>query len=181
MSKSGLPYFLKRQRKRLREFNINFASVKIRGRCAETWKRICCSTFVNVCKKTKIMKVETPSIAWHNRDRVSSIDFQPKPHPKPTQNGGTRIATGGDDNHVVVSWEFLKNSVKFLITFSQIWELVTVENGKIEPQCVCDLSRHQNSVNAVRWSPDGKILASADTGNYLTTHKCQKDSLNFDL
>jgi len=91
------------------------------------------------------MKVETPSIAWHNRDRVSSIDFQPKPHPKPTQNGGTRIATGGDDNHVI------------------IWELFTNEQGKIEVKCVCDLSRHQNSVNAVRWSPDGKILASADT------------------
>lgn len=49
------------------------------------------------------MKVETPQIAWHNRDRVSSISIQPQPHPKPTKEGGTRIATGGDDTHVVVS------------------------------------------------------------------------------
>ena len=49
------------------------------------------------------MKVFTPLIAWHNRDRVSAIDFQPVPHPRPTKDGGTRIATGGDDNHVIVS------------------------------------------------------------------------------
>ena len=49
------------------------------------------------------MKVWTPLIAWHNRDRVSAIDFQPFPHPKPTKDGGTRIATGGDDKHVIVS------------------------------------------------------------------------------
>ena len=46
----------------------------------------------------------------------------------------------------------------------QIWEFVTNEAGRIEPQCVCDLTRHQSSVSAVRWSPDGKLLASADLG-----------------
>ena len=50
----------------------------------------------------------------------------------------------------------------------KIWELVTdPETGKLEPQCICDVSRHQNSVNAVRWSPDGKCLASADTGTII--------------
>ena len=49
------------------------------------------------------MKVWTPPIAWHNRDRVSTIDFQLVPYPKSTKDGGTRIATGGDDNHVIVS------------------------------------------------------------------------------
>ena len=57
-------------------------------------------------KNLETMKVFTPLIAWHNRDRVSAIDFQPVPHPRPTKDGGTRIATGGDDNHVIVSSEF---------------------------------------------------------------------------
>ena len=57
-------------------------------------------------KNLLTMKVFTPLIAWHNRDRVSAIDFQPVPHPRPTKDGGTRIATGGDDNHVIVSGEF---------------------------------------------------------------------------
>ena len=30
------------------------------------------------------------------------------------------------------------------------------------PTCICDLSRHQNSVTVVRWSRDGKLLASGD-------------------
>ena len=30
------------------------------------------------------------------------------------------------------------------------------------PTCICDLSRHQNSVTVVRWSKDGKLLASGD-------------------
>jgi len=89
------------------------------------------------------MKVQTPQIAWHNRDRVSSVSIQPFPYPTPTKEGGTRIATSGDDCHVV------------------IWEFVTNE-GRIEPQCVSDLTRHQSSVSAVRWSPDGTTLASAD-------------------
>merc|ERR1712223_1866803 len=91
----------------------------------------------------KNMKVQTPQIAWHNRDRVSSVSIQPFAYPTPTKEGGTRIATCGDDCHVV------------------IWEFVTNE-GRIEPQCVSDLTRHQSSVSAVRWSPDGTTLASAD-------------------
>jgi len=96
---------------------------------------------VEFCEKN--MKVQTPQIAWHNRDRVSSVSIQPFPYPTPTKEGGTRIATSGDDCHVV------------------IWEFVTNE-GRIEPQCVSDLTRHQSSVSAVRWSPDGTTLASAD-------------------
>ena len=58
------------------------------------------------------MKVQTPQIAWHNRDRVSSVSIQPFAYPTPLKEGGTRIATGGDDTHVVVSDTYLL--IKFL-------------------------------------------------------------------
>lgn len=48
---------------------------------------------------SQTMKVETPQISWHNRDRIAGIDFQPKPYP----NDKIRLASGGDDKHVVVS------------------------------------------------------------------------------
>ena len=32
---------------------------------------------------------------------------------------------------------------------------------------MCDINLHQNSVNALRWSPDGKVLASADTDSAI--------------
>jgi len=101
------------------------------------------------------MKVSTPTISWHNRERVSSVDFQPVAHPRPTSGAAPgsgfdcRMATAGDDKHVV------------------IWELTVDESGKMEPGCLCDLNRHQNSVNVVRWSTNGKLLASGDTDSTI--------------
>ncbi len=45
----------------------------------------------------------------------------------------------------------------------KIWELVTDETGKVEPDCICDLVMHQNGINSLRWSPDGQTLASGDS------------------
>ncbi|XP_040563392.1 chromatin assembly factor 1 subunit B isoform X2 [Lepeophtheirus salmonis] len=86
------------------------------------------------------MKVSTPSISWHNRERISSIDFQGTHWPNEKHN---RLASGGDDKHVV------------------IWD----SNGSLN--CLADLNRHQNSVNVVRWSKDGKYLASGDTDSAI--------------
>lgn len=71
------------------------------------------------------MKVWTPMIAWHNRERVSSVDFQPQPYPRPTKDGGTRVATAGDDNHVTVS-DFLwkKGLFAFWKTNNMIYVIV---------------------------------------------------------
>jgi len=60
------------------------------------------------------MKVVTPAVAWHDRQRVAAIDFQPCPWPLPSEDmhkkvvegqrreKSIRVATGGDDKHVVV-------------------------------------------------------------------------------
>ena len=36
------------------------------------------------------------------------------------------------------------------------------DEGKVDLDCLCDLTRHQRAVNIVRWSPDGTLLASGD-------------------
>ena len=51
-----------------------------------------------------------------------------------------------------------------LVLFLQIWEVELDEKGKLEPKFLCDLNRHQSAVNIVRWSKDGKMLASGDNG-----------------
>ena len=51
-----------------------------------------------------------------------------------------------------------------VVLFLQIWEVELDEKGKLEPKFLCDLNRHQSAVNIVRWSKDGKMLASGDNG-----------------
>lgn len=70
------------------------------------------------------MKVQTPQIAWHNRDRVSSVSIQPFAYPTPLKEGGTRIATGGDDTHVVVSDTYLLNKISLFRNFAEILEIL---------------------------------------------------------
>lgn len=84
------------------------------------------------------MKCKIPEIAYHNKDPVLSVDFQPG------SSSPCRLASGGADTHVV------------------IWTTVVDEEGKVDLDCLCDLTRHQRAVNIVRWSPDGTLLASGD-------------------
>eukprot|EP00095_Tigriopus_kingsejongensis_P003471 maker-scaffold13_size735724-snap-gene-6.28 protein:Tk03471 transcript:maker-scaffold13_size735724-snap-gene-6.28-mRNA-1 annotation:"GI20194" len=98
------------------------------------------------------MKTLTPAMAWHNRDRVSSLDWQPRPQPEDRLER-PRLATGGDDHHVVI-WE---------VHFGVESEKPSVPIVRV----LCDLARHQNSVNVVRWSADGTLLASGDTDSYI--------------
>lgn len=62
------------------------------------------------------MKCTIPEISWHNRDPVLSVDIQPKIAGTPTGKlDFNRLASGGTDSHVLVSFYLL-----FFIKFSMI-------------------------------------------------------------
>jgi len=97
------------------------------------------------------MKCKIPEIAYHNKDPVLSVDFQPGSSPP------CRLASGGADTHVV------------------IWKTVVDDEGKVDMDCLCDLTRHQRAVNIVRWSPDGSLLASGDDESVIILWQQRED------
>ncbi|KXJ83040.1 hypothetical protein RP20_CCG009652 [Aedes albopictus] len=104
------------------------------------------------------MKCQIPEISWHNRDPVLSVDIQP-------QTGGGdkgdfyRLASGGTDSHVLI-WYMTQSA----------------ECGTISLDVVADLARHQRAVNAVRWSPNGELLASGDDESVIFIWKQKSDT-----
>ncbi|XP_055920580.1 chromatin assembly factor 1 subunit B [Eupeodes corollae] len=98
------------------------------------------------------MKCKIPEISWHNRDPVLSVDIQPKTE----ESSLYRLASGGTDSHVL------------------IWSLSLNESGEVSLEVAADLTRHQRAVNAVKWSPNGKLLASGDDESVVFIWK-QKD------
>lgn len=97
------------------------------------------------------MKCVIPEIAFHNRDPVLSLDFQPLQPGQPV-----RLATAGSDTHVV------------------IWGIRRDEEDKVELDCLSDLTRHQRAVNIVRWSPNGQFLASGDDESVIIVWKMKE-------
>ncbi|XP_047497003.1 chromatin assembly factor 1 subunit B-like isoform X1 [Penaeus chinensis] len=104
------------------------------------------------------MKCTIPEISWHNRDPVLAIDIQPNP-----PDGVYRLATAGTDTHIV------------------IWQLRILDNGGVSVEALSDLTRHNRAVNAVRFSPDGEILASADDEAAVILWKKQQESSSSDI
>ncbi|CAG5122874.1 unnamed protein product [Candidula unifasciata] len=83
------------------------------------------------------MKVVTPEISWHERDPVYSVDFQPGLWPV------QRIASGGVDKIV------------------RIWQMTLDSEGKAQVDFLSNLRRHTATVNVVRFSRNGELLATA--------------------
>ena len=82
------------------------------------------------------MKFCTPQIVWHDKDPVYSIDFH---H---VEGEEWRLASGGTDKDI------------------KIWKVI-YQDGKIKLEFLAHLSRHTRPVNTVRFSPNGKLLATA--------------------
>jgi chromatin assembly factor 1 subunit B len=88
------------------------------------------------------MKLTTPQIVWHSKEPVFSADFH--------HSGELwRLATGGADKDI------------------KIWKVVREEGGKVKILFMASLSRHSGSVNVVRFSPNGELLASAGDDNVV--------------
>lgn len=103
------------------------------------------------------MKCQIPEISWHNRDPVLSVDIQPRP--AGDKGDFYRLASGGTDSHVLI-WYMTQNA----------------ECGTISLDVVADLARHQRAVNAVRWSPNGELLASGDDESVIFIWKLKGDT-----
>ncbi|CAH1999988.1 unnamed protein product [Acanthoscelides obtectus] len=99
------------------------------------------------------MKCTIPEISWHNREPVLSVDIHP------ISSEFYKLASGGGDSHVL------------------IWQMTITENGAVKQEVVSDLTRHQRAVNCVRWSPEGKFLASADDDAYIIVWQLKTDNV----
>lgn len=121
----------------------------------------------NYKNKAPSMKVELPVIVWHgSKERILSIDFHPF---------NNEFVTGGSD-------EFNPKEVGEEDGYAKIWEvtpgqaeLVTFRYG---------LQAHQSNINAVKFSPDGRYLATGSDDkmiiiweireNFVSTSSSQK-------
>jgi WD40 repeat protein len=88
------------------------------------------------------------------RHAIYSIDFQP--------NGG-RLATGGGDCSVKL-W-----NTEFLIS---------CDDANLDQALLATLSTHTKSVNVVRWSKDGRFLASGSDDCYILIYKYSSDAIS---
>lgn len=119
------------------------------------------------------MKCQIPEISWHNRDPVLSVDFQPKTD---DSDGFIRLASGGSG----INYEkFIDTYTIQLISYFTdshviIWYVIE-DDDAVRLDLASDLTRHQKAVNCVRWSPNGKYLASCDDECVIFIWKKKED------
>lgn len=100
------------------------------------------------------MRVVTPQIAFHQKegknDPILGVDVHPSLNV---------VATAGSDNEVKL-WRL---------------DLEKLVEGESPFSFLCGVQAHNASVNAVRFSPDGKKLASCSDDNGVAVFECKAD------
>ncbi|EKX72575.1 WD domain, G-beta repeat domain containing protein [Theileria equi strain WA] len=120
-------------------------------------------------------RVFLPQILWHSKDnkrcdRVYSLDFQPIVSPDPKVGDENlvnrksvtclRLATGGADEFVHI-WQILIHNQAPQYTHFVNQSLKKDEfEQPLSIKILARLVGHIGEVNAVRWSHDGKVLAT---------------------
>ncbi len=122
-----------------------------------------------ICLKSRAMKSFTPQISWHNRDPILSVDVQNRPMSSSEGVISYRMATSGNDSHVILWKTIIDQNIR------------TNNNNKssnVLIECLADLTRHQRSVNVVRFSPkaEDNYLAAGDDDCVIYIWKLIQDN-----
>ncbi|KAI8367796.1 WD40-repeat-containing domain protein [Blakeslea trispora] len=103
------------------------------------------------------MLAKTLEINWHDGQAIYSIDFSPD---------GSRYATAGADNSIRI-WsiqkrlENLASSSTMPSSGKKQFNKQAADSLPVNIDFLSELKRHSSPVNAVRFSPNGDLLASA--------------------
>ena len=125
----------------------------------------------SVTTKPRKMRARAIEIAWHEKTSVWSVDVS-------SVDGVSRLVSAGGDKMARV-WR-LRQPKKSTSTAGTATTVPTVPSGapagsrksskdpEIEVEWVCDLRAHTSTVNAVRFAPCGRMLATAaDAGEIV--------------
>ena len=117
------------------------------------------------------MRSFTPQISWHNRDPVLSVDIQNRMLCETERSVSYRLATSGNDSHVIVWKATLNDRITTTDPSVKRPSIVSVE-------CLADLTKHQRPVNVVRFSPkpDDNFLAAGDDDAVIYIWKLTDDN-----
>ncbi|GMH38675.1 hypothetical protein BSKO_06559 [Bryopsis sp. KO-2023] len=94
------------------------------------------------------MKVQTLQVLWHDKQPVLSLDF----------HSSGWLATSGADKTV------------------KLWKVSDLAKGTNAVEFIGDLAGHTGSVNCIRFSPNGKLLASGGDSGELLLWKPNEDT-----
>uniref|UniRef100_A0A915HUL5 Chromatin assembly factor 1 subunit B n=1 Tax=Romanomermis culicivorax TaxID=13658 RepID=A0A915HUL5_ROMCU len=118
-------------------------------------KSLACGFKYNHQSNCSKMHIFTPEISWHSQDAIFAVDVQNK-----ISGSSYRVATAGIEK-VIKIWKI---------------RLPMKSDEDIAVDFLSNLRRHQSTVNAIRFSPDGSLLASGDSEGVVNIWKMDEST-----